>query len=95
MLRKNIFIQKFTQTGKPDLICRICQPDDFSQENDMKIIEVLHDAQLVLVDLEVSISNKKKTAPTLCAKYKGKIIPLNTAHDGRPILMKEENAIEF
>ena len=27
---KNIFIQKFTQTGKPDLICRICQPDDFS-----------------------------------------------------------------
>ena len=27
-------------------------------------------------------------------KYKGKIIPLNTAHDGRPILMKEENSIE-
>ena len=26
---KNIFMQKFTQTGKPDLICRICEPDDF------------------------------------------------------------------
>ena len=25
----NIFIQKFTQTGNPDLICRICDPDNF------------------------------------------------------------------
>ena len=42
----------------------------------------------------VNLGNETRNAPTLCAKYKGKIIPLNTAHDGRPILMKEENSIE-
>ena len=26
---KNIFMQKFTQTSSPDLICRICEPDNF------------------------------------------------------------------
>ena len=26
---KNIFMQKFTQNTKPDLICRICEPDNF------------------------------------------------------------------
>jgi len=26
---KNIFMQKFTQAGNPDLICRICEPDSF------------------------------------------------------------------
>ena len=61
----------------------------------MKILEVMHDAKILLVDLEVNIGNKKQNAPTLCVQYKGKIIPLNTAHDGRPILMKEENAIEI
>ena len=25
----NIFMQKFTQTGSPDLICRICEPNSF------------------------------------------------------------------
>ena len=47
-----------------------------------------------IVDLEVNLGKEIRNAPTLCAKYKGKIIPLNTAHDGRPILMKEENSIE-
>ena len=61
----------------------------------MKILEVMHDAKILLVDLEVNIGNKKQNAPTLCVQYKGKIIPLNTAHDGRPILIKEENAIEI
>ena len=61
----------------------------------MKILEVMHDAKILLVDLEVYIGNKKQNALTLCVQYKGKIIPLNTAHDGRPILMKEENAIEI
>ena len=60
----------------------------------MKIIKVLEDTQLVIADIEVSIGNKKQNAPTLCARYEGKIIPLNSAHDGRPILMKTENAIE-
>ena len=61
----------------------------------MKILAVMHDAKILLVDLEVNIGHKKQNAPTLCVQYKGKIIPLNTAHDGRPILMKEENAIEI
>ena len=26
---KNIFIQKFTQNNNPDLICRICEPENF------------------------------------------------------------------
>ena len=60
----------------------------------MKIIKVLEDVKLVIVDLEVNLGKNTQSAPTLCAKYKGKIIPLNTAHDGRPILMKEENSIE-
>ena len=60
----------------------------------MKILKVLENVQLVIADIEVSMGNKKQNAPTLCAKYEGKIIPLNSAHDGRPILMKMENAIE-
>jgi len=39
------------------------------------------------------LGKEVRNAPTLCVRYKGKIIPLNTAHDGRPILMREENAI--
>ena len=61
----------------------------------MKILEIIHDAKIILVDLEVNLGDKKQNALTLCVRYKGKIIPLNTAHDGRPILMKEENAIEI
>ena len=60
----------------------------------MKILKVLENVQLVIADIEVSMDNKKQNAPTLCAKYEGKVIPLNSAHDGRPILMKIENAIE-
>ena len=61
----------------------------------MKILKVLEDIELVIVDLEVSMGDKKQNAPTLCARHEGKIIPLNSAHDGRPILMKLENAIEW
>ena len=57
----------------------------------MKVLEVL-DAELVLVDLEVNLGKNKQSSPSLCARYKGKIIPLSTP-DGRPILMKENNAI--
>ena len=57
----------------------------------MKILELL-DAQLVLVDLEVNLGDKKQNGPTLCAKYNDRIIPLNTP-DGRPILMNMDNAI--
>ena len=61
----------------------------------MKVLEVMSDAKIILVDLAVTLGDKKQNAPTLCVQYKGKIIPLNTAHNGRPILMKEENAIEI
>ena len=61
----------------------------------MKILKIMNDAKIILVDLEVNLGEKKQNAPTLCVQYKGKIIPLNTAQDGRPILMKEENAIEI
>ena len=60
----------------------------------MKILSSLKDVELVIADLEVNLGKEVRSAPTLCARYKGKIIPLNTAHDGRPVLMKEENAIE-
>ena len=59
----------------------------------MKILKTLTDVEIVIVDLEVTHGDKNQNAPTLCARYEGKIIPLNTAHDGRPILMKIENAI--
>ena len=60
----------------------------------MKILSILKDVELVIADLEVNLGKEVRSAPTLCARYKGKIIHLNTAHDGRPVLMKEENAIE-
>ena len=60
----------------------------------MKILKILDDAELILVDLEVNLGKEIRNTPTLCVRYKGKIIPLNTAHDGRPILMREENAIQ-
>ena len=61
----------------------------------MKILKIMNEAKILLVDLEVNIGNKKQNAPTLCVQYKGSIIPLSTAHDGRPILMKQENAIKI
>ena len=57
----------------------------------MKVLKVL-DAELVLVDLEVNLGDRKQNSPTLCARFKDKIIPLNTP-DGRPIPMNENNAI--
>ena len=43
----------------------------------MKVLKELDEAKLVIVDLEVNLGNEIRSAPTLCAKYKGKIIPLN------------------
>mgnify|MGYP000527642874 CR=1 FL=1 len=59
----------------------------------MKVLRILEDAEVVLADIEVHLGKNTQHAPTLCVKYKGKVIPLNTP-DMRPILMKEENAIE-
>ena len=60
----------------------------------MKILSILKGVELVIADLEVNLWEQVRSAPTLCERYNGKIIPLNTAHDGRPILMREENALE-
>ena len=59
----------------------------------MKILKIFKNIEILLVELEVNLGKEKRSAPTLCVKYDGKIIPLNTAHDGRPILMNEENGL--
>ena len=56
------------------------------------VLKILKDAEVVLADIEVHLGKKIQHAPTLCVRYKGKIIPRNTPYM-RPILMKEENAI--
>ena len=60
----------------------------------MKILKVLEKTDLVIVDLEVNLGKEKKNALTLCVRYQGEYYPLNTAHDGRPILMNKENVIK-
>ena len=60
----------------------------------MKIIEILENVELLLVNLEVNLGSQKRSSPTVCVRYNGRIIPVNTAHDGRPILLNEDNAIE-
>ncbi len=59
----------------------------------MKILKIFEDAELILVDLEVNLGKKTQSSPTLCIRMDKKIIPLHSAHDGRPILMNLENAI--
>ena len=58
----------------------------------MKVLNVLENAEIIIADIEVDLGKTKQNAPTLCVRYEGKIIPLNTP-DMRPIVMKEENAI--
>ncbi len=59
----------------------------------MRTLKVFGDAKIVLADLEVNLGKEVRSSPVLCAKYNGKIIPLNTP-DGRPILMNLDNAID-
>ena len=61
----------------------------------MKIIRELDDIKLVIVKMEVNLGKEKRKGFTLCAKDKNGYYPLNTAHDGRPILMNKENLIKF
>ena len=60
----------------------------------MKVLEILDGLKLRLVDLEVELAGELRNAPTLCAVWENKVIPLNTP-DGRPILMNIKNAIEL
>ena len=61
----------------------------------MKIIRELENIKLVIVEMEVNLGKEKRKGLTLCAKNDEGYYPLNTAHDGRPILMNRENLIEF
>ena len=60
----------------------------------MKILKILENTEIVVVDLEVNLGKDKRTGLTLCVKYNNEYYPLNTAHDGRPILMNKENVIK-
>ena len=61
----------------------------------MKIIRELENIKLVIVEMEVNLGKEKRKGLTLCAKNKEGYYPLNTAHDGRPILMNKENLIKL
>ena len=61
----------------------------------MKILNELKEIKLVIVELEVNLGKEKRKGLTLCAKDKDGYYPLNTAHDGRPILMNKENLIKL
>ena len=61
----------------------------------MKILKELKEIKLVIVELEVNLGKEKRRGLTLCAKDKNGYYPLNTAHDGRPVLMDKENLIKF
>ncbi len=60
----------------------------------MKIIRELENIKLVIVEMEVSLGKEKRKGLTLCAKDNDGYYPLNTAHDGRPVLMNKENLIK-
>ena len=61
----------------------------------MKILKELKEIKLVIVELEVNLGKEKIKGFTLCAKDINGYYPLNTAHDGRPVLMDKENLIKF
>ena len=58
----------------------------------MKVLKVLESAEVIIADLEVTLGDETHCSLTLCVRYEGYIIPLNTP-DARPILMNMENAI--
>jgi hypothetical protein len=64
----------------------------------MRVKQIFSEVRLVVADIEVNHEGKLRSSPTLCAlveggEKKGQVIPLNTP-DGRPILLKWDNAIE-
>ena len=61
----------------------------------MKILRKLKKIKLVIVELEVNLGKEKRKGFTLCAKDENGYYPLNTAHDGRPLLMDKKNLIKF
>ena len=60
----------------------------------MKVLEILEDAEVIIVNLEVNLGEEPHSSPTLRVRYKGNIISLSTP-DARPIIMNSENAIKI
>jgi hypothetical protein len=60
----------------------------------VRVLEILENLKVCIVDLEVELGGKLRHSPTLCAVTGSKVIPLSTP-DGRPILLKMENAVDF
>jgi hypothetical protein len=66
----------------------------------MKIKRFMSEVKLVIADVEVELNGTMRSSPTLCAVIANadgspqSVVPLNTP-DGRPILMKMENAIKL
>ena len=77
------------------LVVGLCPSSSKQHEGEieMKVLKVLENAEVVIVDLEVNLGDETHSSPTLCVRYDGNIIPLSTP-DARPILMKLENAIK-
>jgi hypothetical protein len=61
----------------------------------MKILRELKEIKLVIVELEVNLGKEKRKGFTLCAKDENGYYTINTASDGRPVLMNKENLIKF
>ena len=59
----------------------------------MRVLKIYEETQIVIAEIEVKLGEEIRSAPTLCARYNGKIIPLNTP-DGRPVLMTLDNQIK-
>ena len=58
----------------------------------MKVLKVLESAEVIIADLKVNLGDETHSLPTLCVRYEGKIIPLNTPD--AVIHMNMENAIK-
>ena len=59
----------------------------------MRVLKIYEETQVVIAEIEVKLGEEVRSAPTLCARYNGKSIPLNTP-DGRPVLMTLDNQIK-
>ena len=67
----------------------------YKERESMKIIRELENIKLVIVEMEDNLGKEKRKGLTLCAKDNDGYYPLNTAHDGRHILMNKENLIKI
>ncbi len=60
----------------------------------IKVLEILENAEVIVVDLEANRGEETHTSPTLCVRYNGNIIPLSTPN-ARRIFKNLKNAIKI